>query len=81
VFEELLELAETKLRENGGDPSYEAVINLASAILIEDTKYQEETRIKSVVSEHDAFIKRNRERWSVGFRKLRCFSRQLSSLY
>ena len=70
MFEELLEIAESKLRENGGDPSYEAVINLASDILIEDTKDQEETRIKSVVSEHDAFIKRNRERWSVGFRKL-----------
>jgi hypothetical protein len=70
LFEELLDLAEAKLRENGENPSYESIINLASDILIEDTKDQEEIRVKSVVSEHDAFIKRNRERWSVGFRKL-----------
>ena len=70
MFEELLDLAEAKLRENGEKPSYESIINLASDILIEDTKEQEEIRVKSVVSEHDAFIKRNRERWSFGFRKL-----------
>jgi len=70
LFEEILDLAETKLRENGGTPSYESIVNLASKILIDDTKEQEEENVKRVVSDHDAFIKRNRERWSVGFSKL-----------
>jgi hypothetical protein len=34
----LLELAEAKLRENGDSPDYESVIDLASKVLIEDTK-------------------------------------------
>lgn len=70
MFEEILDLAETKLRENGGTPSYESIVNLASKILIDDTKEQEEENVKRVVSDHDEFIKRNRERWSVGFSKL-----------
>jgi len=70
LFEELFDLAEAKLRENGGTPSYESIVNLASKIFIDDIKEQEEENAKRVFSEHDAFIKRNRERWSVGFRKL-----------
>lgn len=69
MFEEILDLAETKLRENGGTPSDESIVSLASKILIDDTKEQEEENVKRVISDHDAFIKRNRERWSVGFSK------------
>lgn len=70
MFEELLDLVEKKLRKDGEAPNYEAIIGLASEILIEDTKEQEEQKINQVVSDHDAFIKRNRDRWSIGFRKL-----------
>jgi len=70
LFEELIDLAEAKLRENGGTPSYESIVNLASKIFIDDIKDQEEENVKRVFSDHDEFIKRNRERWSVGFRKL-----------
>jgi hypothetical protein len=70
LFEEILDLAETKLRENGGTPCDESIVNLASKILIDDTKEQEGENVKRVISDHDAFIKRNRERWSVGFSKL-----------
>ncbi|WP_370316663.1 DUF5677 domain-containing protein [Pseudoalteromonas sp.] len=70
MFEELLELVETKLRENGENPTYEAIINLASEVLIEDTAKQEQINVQRVISEHDAFMKRNREKWCHGFRKL-----------
>lgn len=70
MFEELLVLVEAKLRENGASPDYESVIDLASKMLIEDTKEQEQSNIKRVISEHDAFTKRNRKRWDVGFTKL-----------
>ncbi len=66
----MLDLVEAKLTENGETPSYEDIINLTSDLLIEDTREQEELNVLRVVSDHDAFIKRNRERWSIGFRKL-----------
>ena len=70
MFEELLHLVEEKLRENGSVPDYESVIDLAASILIEDTNEQEETNVKLVISENDAFTERNRERWALGFIKL-----------
>lgn len=70
MFEELLDLVEAKLCENGEAPSYESIISFASDILIKDTKEQEEKNVQRVVSDHDAFIERNRERWTIGFRKL-----------
>lgn len=63
MFEELLKIAEEKLRESGDEVEYESVIELAASVLIEDTNEQEEANVKRVMSEHDAFLKRNRERW------------------
>lgn len=70
MFEELLDLVEEKLRENGSALDYESVIDLAASVLIEDTNEQEKTNVKRVMSEHDAFIDRNRKRWTLGFTKL-----------
>lgn len=70
MFEELLKLAEQKLRESDNEAEYESVIELAALVLIEDTNEQEEVNVKRVMLEHDAFLKRNRERWALGFRKL-----------
>ncbi|MGY5771741.1 DUF5677 domain-containing protein [Vibrio antiquarius] len=70
MFEELLKIAEEKLRENGAEVSYESVIELAASVLIEETNEQEEAKVKLVMSEHDAFLKRNRERWALGLTKL-----------
>lgn len=70
MFEELLKIAEEKLRENGDEVDYESVIELAASVLIEDNNEKEEANVKCVMSEHDAFLKRNRERWALGFTKL-----------
>lgn len=70
MFEELLEMVENKLKESGSDTDYEAIIDLASKVLIEDTLSHEKETVSKVISENDAFTKRNRERWSLGFQKL-----------
>ena len=70
LFEELLKIAEEELRKKDNTPDYQSVIDLTASVLIEDTREQEETNIKRVMSENDAFIKRNRERWTLGFTKL-----------
>ncbi|EOX4974520.1 DUF5677 domain-containing protein [Vibrio alginolyticus] len=70
MFEELLDLAEKKLKESDGTLDYKQVIELAAEVLIEDTQEHEKETISKVVSEHDAFVVRNRERWAVGLQKL-----------
>lgn len=70
MFEELLEMVEKRLKESGSKADYEAIIDLASKVLIEDTLSQERDTVGKVISESDAFIRRNRERWSLGFQKL-----------
>lgn len=70
MFEGLLKIAEDKFQENGDEVDYESVIEFVASVLIEDTNEQEEANVKRVMSEHDAFLKRNRERWSLGFTKL-----------
>ncbi|GGO73479.1 DUF5677 domain-containing protein [Bowmanella pacifica] len=70
MFEELLEIVENKLKESGSNTDYEAIIDLASKVLIEDTLSHEKETVRKVISENDAFTKRNRERWSLGFQKL-----------
>ena len=70
MFEELLEMVEENLKESGSKADYEAIIDLASKVLIEDTLLHEKDTVGKVVSENDAFIRRNRERWSLGFQKL-----------
>ncbi|MEZ9741330.1 hypothetical protein BCU90_16325 [Vibrio lentus] len=70
MFEELLKIAEEKLRENGEEVEYESVIALAASVLIQDKNEQEEANVKHIMSEHDAFLIKNRERWALGFRKL-----------
>lgn len=71
MFEELLDMVETRLKESGGNTDYEAIIELASKVLIEDTLSHEQETVSKIVSENDAFTKRNREKWSLGFQKLR----------
>ena len=70
MFEELLEIVEAKLRANDGVPNSDSIMDVAASVLIEDTKQQEEINIRRVISEHDAFVRRNRERWAAGFTKL-----------
>lgn len=70
MFEELLKIAEERLREYGDKVDHESVIELVASVLIKDTNEQEEANVKRIMSEHNAFLKRNRERWSVGFIKL-----------
>ena len=70
MFEELLKIAEEKLREKGDEVDYGSVIELAASVLIESTNEQEEVNVKRIMSEHDAFLKGNRERWELGFIKL-----------
>ncbi|WP_134056476.1 DUF5677 domain-containing protein [Rheinheimera aquimaris] len=70
MFEELLDMAEARLKEDGDNTDYEAIIDLASKVLIEDTLSHEKEKVSKVVSENDAFTKRNREKWSCGFQKL-----------
>ena len=71
MFEDLLEMVEEKLKESGSKVDFESIIDIASKILIEDTLSHEKYTVGKVVSENDDFIKRNRERWSLGFQKLR----------
>ncbi|MGI2107225.1 DUF5677 domain-containing protein [Shewanella frigidimarina] len=70
MFEELLEMVEKKLKESDSKADYEAIIDLASKVLIEDTLLHEKDTVGKVISENDAFIRRNRETWSLGFQKL-----------
>ncbi|WP_318488959.1 DUF5677 domain-containing protein [Photobacterium leiognathi] len=70
MFEELLKTSEEKLREKNPDFSYESVIESAASLLIESINEREEENIKQVMLEHDAFLQKNRERWSIGFIKL-----------
>ncbi|TMP41300.1 hypothetical protein CWB96_17880 [Pseudoalteromonas citrea] len=70
MFEELLEMVEKKLKESGSKADYEDIIDFASKVLIEDTLSHEKGTVGKVISENDAFIKRNREKWSLGFQKL-----------
>jgi len=70
LFEELLKFVSEKLRENGDSPEYKSVIDLAATILIKDTKDQEANNVKRIMSEHDDFTRRNREKWALGFTKL-----------
>ncbi|MGR2849964.1 DUF5677 domain-containing protein [Vibrio vulnificus] len=70
MFEELIKIAEDKLHENGDEVDFESVIEFVASVLIENTNEQEEANVKHVMSEHDAFLRRNRERWSLGFTKL-----------
>lgn len=70
MFEELLEMVKNKLKESGSNTDYEAIIDLASKVLIEDTLSHEKETVSKIISENDAFTKRNRERWSLGFQKL-----------
>ena len=70
MFEELLEMIEKKFKESDKKADYEDIIDLASKVLIEDTLSHENDTVGKVISENDAFIRRNRERWSLGFQKL-----------
>jgi len=70
LFEELIEIAENKLRETEDSPSHEDILDLAVATLIAQTKTHEIETVKEIVSSNDAFIERNRTRWHVGFQKL-----------
>ena len=70
MFEELLDMVENKIKESNSTPDYEAIIELAAKVLIEDTLLHEKDTVIKVISENDDFIKRNRERWSLGFQKL-----------
>ncbi|EJS9608023.1 DUF5677 domain-containing protein [Vibrio vulnificus] len=71
MFEEILTYVENELRENDGDePDFHDVLEKAGLMLIETINSQESKNVESVISANDAFIKRNRERWSIGFTKL-----------
>ncbi len=71
MFEEILTYVENELRENDGDePDFHDILEKAGLMLIETINSQESKNVESVISENDAFIKRNRERWSLGFTKL-----------
>ncbi len=70
MFEELLEMVEKSLKESGNYTDYKDVIELASKALIDDALSHEEETISKLILENDAFIKRNRDRWSLGFQKL-----------
>jgi hypothetical protein len=71
LFEEILTYVENELRENDGDePDFHDILEKAGLMLIETINSQESKNVESVISANDAFIKRNRERWSIGFTKL-----------
>ena len=70
MFETILEVAYKKLRENGSNSDLSSAIDFAASIIIMDTAKKELDNVKRVMSEHDDFIKRNRDRWSLGFVKL-----------
>ncbi len=71
MFEEILTYVANELRENDGDePDFHDILEKAALMLIETINSQESKNVESVISANDAFIKRNRERWSIGFTKL-----------
>ncbi len=70
MFEEILKYAQEELRDSGDDPENHLILERAASILIATITSQEAKNVEQVISEHDAFIKGNREKWSLGFIKL-----------
>lgn len=70
MFEELLNLAEESLRKSGNAYDYAAVMNLTANIVMKEMDNNEEDELNLILSQHDEFIKNNRERWKDGFAKL-----------
>lgn len=71
MFDELIKIAENKLKENRGVASFENILDLAGSTLIATTREHENETINTLISEDDAFVERNRNRWAIGFQKLR----------
>lgn len=71
MFDELIKIAENKLKENRGAASFENILDLAGSTLIATTREHENETINTLISEDDAFVERNRNRWAIGFQKLR----------
>lgn len=70
MFEDLVEEVKKQLKENDSNPDYETIIDVTANAIIEDIHSHEKKKVSKVVSENDAFIKRNREKWSIAFQKL-----------
>ena len=71
MFEELIEIARSRLEKNKDSYTYENVLELATSTLITSTREHESETIKACITDEDACVKRNRERWKSGFQKLR----------
>lgn len=70
MFRDILKLMDEDLIVDGNRTEIELVIENSAKKIIESLEENEEEEISRVVSDNDEFIKRNRLRWAVGFRKL-----------
>ena len=71
MFEELIDIAENSLKENGDSASFENILELAASMLIAITREHENETINTLIYEDDVFVERNRDRWEIDFHKLR----------
>lgn len=70
MFEDYLDQLRNRFIKNNEDINLDKLIDVAVSDLIENFALKDEDNYKNIVASNDAFIKRNREKWSKGFIKL-----------
>jgi hypothetical protein len=70
VLRDFLKLMEQELVVDGSIAEIESGIEKSTKVLIDNLEVCEEKNVSDLVSGNDEFIKRNRQRWKEGFKKL-----------
>lgn len=70
MFEDFLSQLRDKFIKNNEEINLDKLIDIAVSDLIENFALKDQDNYKNIIASNDAFIKRNREKWSKGFIKL-----------
>jgi hypothetical protein len=70
MIEDIINITEEKLRESGKSAGFEQIIDIASKVIIDDIQKNENEKVMNLMSNHDEFVKNNRIKWDLGFKKL-----------
>lgn len=77
MFDRMIEHAKEELKQSSQSYDLNDVIDLTVEYLVGSMKESEHNYVENLISEHDAFVSRNRNRWKDGFQKLHSL-RQIS---
>lgn len=70
MFEELLKNIERRFREDNLEIDLEKLLDITASDLIENFSLMDQENFENITTSNDAFIKKNRQKWSLGFIKL-----------